>query len=211
MDPLEPVESRLIAELGAVHAARERALEASRRSIRASAKAIRAIHRDERARAAELLGAAEQELRAGEDACTDQPEVAHAGFLHDAAKELAEARTTFAVICGEALPSPEELGVSAAAYANGLAECVGEIRRHLLDQLRNGAVERSEELLGAMDDIYATLVKIDYPDGVTHGLRRSTDVARSIIERTRGDLTTALVQARLQAALEAHRRDVLER
>jgi translin len=211
VESLEAIEARLVEDLGAAHAAREHAFEASRRSIRASANAIRAIHRGERALASELVGAAEHELRAGEVACADQPAVAHAGFLHDAAKELAEARTTFAVICGEPLPSPDELGVSAAAYANGLAECVGEIRRHLLDQLRAGAVERSEELLGAMDDIYAILVKIDYPDGVTHGLRRSTDVARSIIERTRGDLTTALVQARLQAALEAHRRDVLDR
>jgi translin len=211
MGSLDAIEAQLLEDLGAAHVAREMALEASRRSIRASANAIRAIHRGERDAATTLVGLAEQELRAGELACVDQPAVAHAGFLHDAAKELAEARTTFAVIAGEPLPSPHQLGVSPAAYANGLAECVGEIRRHLLDQLRTGAVERSEELLGAMDDIYATLVKIDYPDGVTQGLRRSTDVARSIIERTRGDLTTALVQARLQAALEAHRRDVLER
>lgn len=112
---------------------------------------------------------------------------------------------TVALVSGAELPGPETIGVDDAAYLNGLAETVGELRRHTLDVLRKGDLERCEELLGAMEDIYAVLVTVDYPDGVTAGLRRSTDVARSIIERTRGDLATAAVQAQLRAALDAHR------
>lgn len=129
--------------------------------------------------------------------------------MHDAQKEYAEARTAVALTGDKPLPLPGELGVSDAAYRDGLAETVGELRRHLLDVLRAGQLERSEALLEVMDDIYALLVTVDFPDGVTAGLRRSTDVARSIIERTRGDLTSALIQGRLRDALDAHRHDVL--
>ena len=195
--------------LAAKHRAREEALTASREATRFSANAIRAAHRGEQDAAAELLDRARAALDAAQAACEGQPEVAHAGFLSDAAKEYAEARTTLAIISDQPLPGPGELGMSDAAYLNGLAETVGELRRHLLDVLRAGHLARCESLLEAMDDIYAVLVEMDFPDGVTGGLRRSTDVARSIIERTRGDLTTALVQAQLRDALEAHRRDVL--
>jgi translin len=197
------------ARLGAKHDARERALERSRQSIRCSANAIRAVHRGDLGPARALLAEAAEALGQARASCAGQPEVEHAGFVADAAKEYAEARTTFALVTGAVLPGPDELGVPDAAYLNGLAEAVGELRRHLLDSLRAGHLERSEMLLGAMDEIHAVLVTIDYPDGVTGGLRRSTDVARSIIERTRGDLTSALVQARLRQALEAHRRDML--
>jgi translin len=195
--------------LEAKHDARERALRESRAAIRHSANAIRAAHRGEVDEATGLLADAERALTSARDACAGQPEVEHAGFLRDAEKEYAEARTTLAIVTGAPLPGPDELGLSDAAWLNGLAETVGELRRHLLDVLRAGRLGECEALLGTMDDIYALLVTIDFPDGVTGGLRRSTDVARSIIERTRGDLTTALVQAQLRDALDAHRRDLL--
>ncbi|HWB71215.1 MAG TPA: hypothetical protein VG452_03290 [Egibacteraceae bacterium] len=191
------------------HSAREGALRASRLAIRHAANAIRAAHRDERDAARALLDQARAALEEARGACRGHPEVEQAGFVFDAQKEYAEARITFAIITGTPPPGPDDLDVDDAAWLNGLAETVGELRRHLLDVLRAGRLERCEALLETMDDIYALLVTIDFPDAVTGGLRRATDVARSIIERTRGDLTTALVQARLQSALEAHRRDVL--
>lgn len=194
------------ARLGAKHVAREAALPVSRLAIRCAANAIRAVHRGEVAVAQGLLAECEEALRAAEKACEDQPAVRWAGFVHDAAKEYAEARITFALVNDEPLPTPDELGIEASAWLNGAAEAIGELRRHLLDVLRTGALERCEDLLGDMDEIHAMLVTIDYPDGITGGLRRSTDVARSIIERTRGDLTTALVQGRLREALEEHAR-----
>ena len=197
------------ARLEAKHEARERALRESRHAVRCSANAIRAVHRDGFQEALALLSEAEEALRAARTACAHQPEVEFAGFIFDAQKEYAEARTTFAIVTGQPLPDAQDLDMRDAAWLNGLAETVGELRRHLLDVLRSGRLERCEELLEAMDDIYALLVTIDFPDGVTGGLRRSTDIARSIIERTRGDLTNALVQDRLRAALDAARIDFL--
>jgi translin len=128
----------------------------------------------------------------------------HAGFIHDAEKEVAEASITLALVTGAGFPSRADVGVSTQAYLKGAAEAVGELRRHLLDVMRRGDLERCEELLGAMDDIYNVLVTMDYPDGITFGLRRLTDVARSIIERTRGDYTTSTIQDSLRRALDEH-------
>ncbi len=123
------------------------------------------------------------------------------GPLHDAAKEYAEARLTAAMVGAAPLPSPGQLGVPVAAWLNGLAEAASELRRHLLDRLREGDLSRGEALLATMDEAYALLVTMDYPDAVTGGLRRTTDALRAVLERTRGDLTTTILQARLQAAL----------
>ena len=100
------------------------------------------------------------------------------------------------------LPTPEDLSVDVAPFCNGLAEAASELRRQLLDRLRAGELARAEQLMSAMDEIYSLLVTIDYPDGVTGGLRRTTDALRAVLERTRGDLTTAMVAARLQSAIE---------
>jgi translin len=189
--------------------AREQALAEARRSIRSSANAIRAIHRGDLDRAHALMEESGEAVRGGMEACRDHPDVAFAGYLQDAQKEYSEARLTEAAVTGADLPGPDELGVQLAPYLNGLAETVGEIRRHILDLLRAGEVEESERLLGAMDDIYSLLVTIDYPDAITGNLRRSTDVARSIMEKTRGDLSLALVQRDLRDALDRHARDVL--
>lgn len=192
--------------LEAKHLARERSLRLSRQAVRDSANAIRAAHRGDLETARGLVDAARAALDEAVAACAAVPAVRWAGFVHDAEKEYAEARGTVAVLAGEPLPGPDDVGVDDAAWLNGLAETVGELRRHALDQLRAGHTERCEALLETMDDVYALLVSVDYPDGITGGLRRATDVARSIIERTRGDVTTALLQDRLRAALDDHRR-----
>jgi translin len=189
-------------------AAREKALPAARRAVRSSANAIRAIHRGESEEASRLMKDAAAALREGEDAVAEHLDVRFAGFLHDAQKEYAEARLTEAVIGGsQQLPGPDELGVTPAAYLNGMSEAIGECRRAVLDLLRHGEVARAESLLQAMDDMYYVLVTMDYPDAITGHLRRSTDVARSIIEKTRGDLSVSLVQRDLRDALERHAED----
>jgi translin len=187
-------------------AARERALTAARRAIRSSANAIRAIHRLDRTRAQELMAEARASLEEGETAVRDHPDVAYAGFLQDAQKEYVEARVTEAMVDGGEVPSLDELGVQLAPFLNGMAEAIGEARRHILDLLRKGDVGRSEAMLEAMEDIYAVLAAMDYPDAITGNLRRSTDVARSIMEKTRGDLSLSLVQRDLRDALERHAR-----
>ncbi len=188
--------------------AREAALAASRKAIRSSANAIRAIHRAEACEAERLMREARRALDEGEAATEDHPDIRHAGFLHDAQKEYAEARLTKAVVFGRELPGADEVGVPPAPYLNGMAEAIGEARRTVLDLLRGGEPHRAEAILGAMDDMYAVLVTMDYPDAITGNLRRSTDVARSIIEKTRGDLSVSLVQRDLRDALERHAKEL---
>jgi translin len=185
-------------------AAREKALTASRRSIRASANAIRAIHRGDVDEAHRLMDEARSAIQAGREAVRQaHPDVYFAGFVQDAQKEYAEARLTEAIVRGADLPTPEDLEVELPPYLNGMAESIGEGRRAILDLLRRGQMGESERILTAMEEMYYLLVSMDYPDAITGNLRRSTDVARSIMERTRGDLSVALVQRTLQETLEA--------
>ncbi|MFO7960752.1 MAG: hypothetical protein R6U94_07395 [Nitriliruptoraceae bacterium] len=197
-------------ELEARHDAREVALSASRDAIRSAANAIRAVHRGEGGRAEELITDARTNLRRAVEVASDHPEVRYAGFVADAAKEVAEAELTRAVIAGQTLPGPEEVEVDAVSWLHGLAETVGELRRASLDRVRSGDLDTGERYLELMQEILAALVTIDVPDGLSRGLRRATDAARAITERTRGDLTTAVGQRDLRQALETHRR-ALER
>jgi translin len=183
-------------DLAEANEAREIALPACRRAIRASGSSIRAVHRREPERARTLAAEAVAALREAQDA------VAHAGFLHDAEREVAEAHLTAALIDGAPLPGPEQLGVDGAPWLKGLAEAASELRRYTLDRLREGDLEQGEALLGAMDDAYDVLVTVDFPDAITEGLRRTVDALRAVLERTRGDVTATVVQARLQRAIE---------
>jgi translin len=201
---LSGLSSDLRAQLDAKLEARERGLASSRRAVRACGNAIRALHRYELGPAAEMLEEAQAGVDDARAALRDHPDMLYAGFVHDAEKELAEARITFALVTGAPFPTPDGLGVPPAAFLKGMAEAIGEIRRHILDLMRRGELKRCEELLGAIDDMYYVLTAMDYPDGITFGLRRLTDVARSIIERTRGDFTTSTVQSALRDALEEH-------
>lgn len=184
------------------NAAREEALPLCRESIRCSANAIRAVHRDDFEKARALVGQSGERVAAAKAALQAHPDILYAGFVHDAQKEFAEASITLALVSGGTLPSPQDLGVELPAYLNGMGEAVGELRRHLLDTLRTGDVERCEHWLRAMDDMYGVLVTIDYPDAMTGGLRRTTDAVRGILEKTRGDLTLSVQQRRLEERLD---------
>jgi len=192
----------LLAELDAAHAARERALVACRLTIRACGSAIRSVHRGQADTAERRTAEAAEALREAQEALRPHPRVAHAGFLHDAEKEYAEALLTAALVAGHPLPSAADAGVGVAAWLCGLAEAASELRRHLLDRIREGQLERGEELLDAMEDVYDVLVTVDYPDALTGGLRRTTDALRAVLERSRSDVTTTVIQSRLHAALE---------
>lgn len=183
--------------------AREKALVASRRSIRSSANAIRAIHRGEFDEAHRLMQDSRAALAAGRKAVApEDQEVYFAGYLQDAQKEYAEACLTEAMVTEREPPAPADLEVDLAAYLNGMAESIGEGRRAILDLLRAGETQRSERILRAMEDMYYLLVSMDYPDALTRNLRRSTDVARGIMEKTRGDLAISVIQKNLRDALE---------
>jgi len=187
--------------LAAANRAREAGLAACRTVIRSSSSAIRAVHQRDPATAAERLGAAQVALTTAQAELGPYPTVAFAGFLHDAAKEYVEARATAALVQGAPVPGPEVLGVEDAAWLNGVAEAASELRRHALDRLRGGDLEAAEQLLARMDGVFGELVAIDAPDALTGGLRRTLDGLRAVIERTRGDVTTAVMQHRLMTAL----------
>ena len=189
------------AQLDAVHQAREIALPACRRAIRASGLAIRAIHlqrhdlwQERTSEAIDALGTAQRALQ-------PFPEVASVGFLHDAEKEVAEARLTAVLVAGDPLPDWHSVGVRLPAWLNGLAEAASEVRRYLLDRLRGGELGETERLFSTMETACDMLATVDYPDAITGGLRRSVDALRAVVERTRADLTATLVQERLQKSL----------
>ena len=199
--PLNEVVPRIIDHFNEVNAARESALRACRSLMQASSQSIRAVHRGEFDDAKEILDEAHAEADRALEPLMAFGDIYYAGFVRDALKEYVEARTTLALASGGTLPTPEDLGVDFPAYLNGIAEAVGELRRLILDRLRSGKFDDCESLLGAMDEIYSALVTVDFPDAMTGGLRRTTDQTRGILERTRGDLTTAIVQRDTMKAL----------
>ncbi len=202
---LEQIAAGLRAQLEATNKAREEALRLSREVIQYAARAIRAVHRDEMEAARALVQESKTRVETVRAALAAHPELFFAGYVHDSQKEYVEAEAMLAIVGGSALPSPESLGVEAAAYLNGIAEAASESRRHVLDRLRLGDMERAEAVLKVMDDIYYELITFDFPDAITGGLRRTTDALRAVLERTRGDLTITLSQRRLEAALSRYK------
>ena len=191
------------ASLTATNQAREVGLAACRRVIRASGSAIRSVHRLDSDEATAFIVEAERALREAQDVLDPHPSVAYAGFLTDAEKEFVEAKLTFAFVEGGPLLSAVDLVVMPQSWLKGLAEAASEMRRHLLDRLRAGDLEHGEELLTLMDDVYDALVTVDFPDAITGGLRRTLDALRAVLERTRGDVTTTVLQTRLREAIES--------
>lgn len=202
-DTIEQTVIKVVARLEQKNAARERALAESRQVIRNVANSIRAIHRNEFEQASQLLEQGRARLVAIRNDLQAYPDIYWAGYVQDAQKEYAEANLTFALVRGVPLPSPTELAVEDAPYLNGLGEAASELRRYILDLIRHGSQEtaRCEELLAKMEEVYSQLVTIDFPDVLTGGLRRTTDLVRGVLERTRGDLTITLRQQVLEAAL----------
>lgn len=206
MQTLDAIAENIRANFTAKNAARDAALERSRTLIRHCANAIRAVHRDERPLAQEHITAAGEIAAAIRADLAGFPDLYHAGYTQDALKEFAEANIVYALVGNEPLPAPEAIGVEYAAYLNGLGEAAGELRRRCLDIIRHAHSDEAERLLAAMDDIYSLLVTVDYPDAITGGLRRTTDMVRGVTERTRGDITTSLRQYQLQQALRQYGR-----
>jgi translin len=201
-DNLEAIANGIREDFGAKDSAREKVLPLCREAIRHCANAIRAVHRQQFDQAKELLESAREKLNETEKSAADYGELGYAGFVRDARKEFAEGSITLALVTGKRLPGPDELGIDAVAYLNGLGEAVGELRRYMLDSMRRGNLSQGEELLAAMDDIYNALVSMDFPDAVTGGLRRTTDMVRGVLERTRSDLTLVMGQKGLVDKLD---------
>jgi len=200
-DNLDSIAEQIRNSFSAKDAAREKTLPLCREVIRHCSNAIRAVHRQEFDQAKEMLQSARKLLDEAEQTLTEYSGLNNTGFVRDAQKEFAEGSITLALVTGNLPPDPDELNVDPAAYLNGMGEAVGELRRYLLDEMRKGDLSRGEELLSAMDDIYNILVTMDFPDAITGGLRRTTDMVRGVLERTRSDLTLVMRQKDLENRL----------
>jgi len=201
MENLDAITERIRQAFEVRTRARDQALSQARSLTRNAALAIRAVHRSENDLAREHLSQAQDLVETLRTGLAPFPELYYAGYTQDALKEYAEASITFALVNQQGLPTPESLGLEYATYTNGLAEVAGELRRRCLDILRQGYSQEAERLLSGMDDIYNVLVTLDFPDAITNGLRRQTDLVRGIVERTRGDLTISLREQHLEQSL----------
>lgn len=194
-----------------MHEGREVGLSKSRALIQASSKCIRHVHRHQFNEATDLLNQAMAIAAEAREALRDFPELYHAGFLHDAEKEMVEAAAVLAIVEGRPYPSPDDLGAGVMSYLNGMGEAASEVRRYCLDEMRRGNLSEAEQILQQMETIYDDLITFDFPDAMTGGLRRTCDALRAVIERTRSDLTATVSQQALVAELKATREKLLER
>ncbi|MDD5190314.1 MAG: haloacid dehalogenase [Dehalococcoidales bacterium] len=199
---LDVIADSIRKDLTAKDTARERILPLCREAIRYCSLSIRALHRQEMKEAHKMLKKARELLDEAEEALADGGETIRANIILDSQKEYAEGCITLSLVEGKQPPSPQEIGVEPVAYLHGMGDAVGELRRYLMDGLRKGDLSRGEELLGDMDDIYNILVTMDFPDAVTNGLRRITDMVRGVLEKTRSDLTLTIRQKELEDRLD---------
>lgn len=200
---LQTVVDAIREELTTISSLRDRTLAQSRALTRSCAQSIRAIHRHEWSEAEAMLAQARRDAAAMVQPLSATPTVYHAGYTQDALKELVEAHAVYAVVRGQPLPTPAEMFVTGATWLRGMSEAATETRRFVLDLVRRGHVDQVEPLLEFMEEVYSHLVAVDFPDAVTDGLRRYTDVLRGVLERTRGDVTLAVRQDQMRAALQS--------
>jgi len=186
-----------------MHEAREKGLAQCRRLIQASAKCIRHIHRHQFEEAQRLLEEAKKIAADARASLEPYPQLYHAGYLHDAEKEMVEASAVYAIVHGEAFPGPDELGAMPMSYLNGMGEAASECRRFALDEMRQGRLREAEDILTQMEAIYDELITFDFSDSMTGGLRRTCDALRAVVERTRSDLTATTSQHELIRELQA--------
>jgi len=201
MSSLNDIAKELLAKFDAKNKAREEAFQACRAATRSCSAAIKSIHRCQLEEAEKFTSNANHILSKARELLKDHPDVRHAGFFDDAEVEYAEARNVYAIIVKHEILMPDEIGVDLINYLSALGDVTGELRRHVLDLIRSGKPQDGEFYLETMEEIFYLLMLFDYPEAVTRGLRRKSDLARSMIERTRGDLTNAIEMGRVEASL----------
>ncbi|MCS7097767.1 MAG: hypothetical protein NZ922_02170 [Candidatus Methanomethyliaceae archaeon] len=170
---------------------REKLIINSREIIRRSGNAILAFHRRDLDKTLSLLNQAREILETSLNICERFPEYKHIGPLPQAMQEYAEAIITISLIKDGKMPSLNEVGVTVESYIAGLADSVGEIRRQILDSLREDRIEEAERLLNFMDEIYWLLKGLEYFKNLVPGLKRKVDLIRKMVEETRSDITLA--------------------
>ncbi|HSD56786.1 MAG TPA: translin family protein [Methanotrichaceae archaeon] len=201
MPPFKDLAENMLSSFDAKDRAREESLKLSREAIRLCSTAIRSIHRGELKEAERLMDEAGAALKRIYELLEKHQDIRYAGFVDGAEQEYAEARSVYSITTAQRILTPAEIGVDPVNYLGGLGDTTGELRRHILDLIRNGKPEEGEIFLEIMEEIYHLLMLFDYPDAITRGLRRKSDLARSMLERTRGDLTNAIEMSKVEATL----------
>ena len=203
MEKLNEITEKISSKFTGITNARDEILQLQREVIRCASLSIRATHRGEFEKAKEILINADNMIDEKREIFSNYPELYYAGYFLDAMKELAEARITLALIKGEEIPDPDEIKCEYSSYVNGMGEAIGELRRYVLDKIRHESFDGGDEVLDRMEELYCVLTSLDFPDAITRGLRRTADIARSIIEKTRGDLTLNIAQKRLSEKIDS--------
>ncbi|PKK85372.1 MAG: RNA-binding protein [Thermoplasmata archaeon HGW-Thermoplasmata-1] len=204
MDNLDAIATGIAKHLDEKDALREQALTITREMVRDSGEAIRNIHKGLCDEAAGRLENLIRSARHVTELLKDHGDLYHAGFTETAFQELVEMACVLAILKGEPLPEPQELCVTPTSYLLGLGDVIGELRRQALDALRKGDLEQADEDLQKMEAIYDCLIKFDYPSAMVP-IRRKQDIARGLIEKTRGEVAVAAGNKKLEEKLDALR------
>ncbi|NVM43923.1 MAG: translin family protein [Candidatus Lokiarchaeota archaeon] len=198
---LNKIFSELSETLDKLDQDREKILKLSRMIIRDCSIAIKNIHRKDFDQYHQKLQNVKKSHNELLDLVNNNPGV-FLKHLKTPEQEYAEAVAFYSIISKESLPLPSELNIMPLNYALGLADVIGELRRYALDNIRNSIVKDLNYILENMDDIYTHLFSMDYPSGLTQDLRHKTDQARSIIEKTRGDVSISLQMSDLKKCMQ---------
>ncbi len=191
--------------------AREQGITLSREVVRNCRVAMQHVHKMELERAYSMIQTARENVEKMRSVLEDQPDLYYTGFVEHAQQEFTECSVIYALVSGKGIPQPEELKVEPVAYLNGLGDVGGEIKRHILDLIRNGMLDDGERYLNIMEELHTGLMLFDYPDAMTHGLRAKTDRLRLLLEIARGELTAAVRQQKLEMAMQALENQFLSR
>lgn len=196
---LERVVSKIEEELDEKDQIREVALKSSRAVVRISGSILKCLHREEEFD--EQLEDLKDEASRLASLLADHPDLAYTGFVESAFQEYSEVEIMLSILEKDDVPTPEELGVESVPYLLALGDTVGELRRFSLDELKRGNVIRANYFLDRMEDLYTALMRFDYPDAIV-AVRRKQDVARSLLEKTRGEVAVAASAMNLHKKLD---------
>ena len=197
MDILEKNFKKIRFELDKANGIREKILNLSRESIRKSSIAIKHLHRGEYDLADKLITENHSLIHEINNLGSEMKPIRF-GMLLTSNQEYVESIFLQAFLRKKPYPNFEDLKVPHLSYLHGLTDFVGELRRVILDTLRQDKdIEIAIEALDLMDDLYSLLLSIDYPDSLTFNLRKKTDFVRNITEKTRGDVTLAINRLQL--------------
>lgn len=199
MKNLEKAAAKIEAELDEKDQVREVALKSSRVIVRIAGGVMRGLHKgvDPKKELKELR----EEISRLSSLLAEHPELERAGYVENALQEYAEVGIVMSLLETGDAPSPEELGIGSVPYLLGLGDCVGELRRFCLTELKAGKVARANNFLEMMEEIFSVLMRFDYPDAIV-AIRHKQDNARSVLEKTRGEVAVAASARSLQERLE---------